>query len=1140
VAGNRAEQRRHEVAWLPGPAYERTGAVRCAGPAPLSMYLYRSNRTENLVETLCDVVSSPAAGPLGPETVVVQSRGMQRWLSLRLAERLGVWSNARFPFPRAFIESVLDAVLEEPREPREAFTRERLTWAIAAVLPELLPRREFAAVRDYLRDDTTGTELVQLSRRIAHVYDQYVVYRPELVTRWEGGEEQDWQPELWRALIRRQGSHHLAARAACFRKRWPLADSAMLPARVCVFGVGALPPLFMSVLSSLGERCPVHLFLLSPSREYLSAGPTTDPTHPLLGAWGRVARDMQDVLESSVDYLEPAVSLYGDPGAACMLHALQSDWLGMRRPGRSAEPAHVVRRDDLSISVHACHGAVRQVQVLRDQLLAAFAADSTLSPHDVLVMVPEIDLYAPLIEDVFGSRPNEPGALPYRIADRTRPSSSAVCDVLVSVLGVLRGRFQASAVLALLDYQPLLRRFSIDPASVPTIRYHVQAAGIRWAVDGADRERAGQPRSDHNTWRFGLRRLLLGYAMPGEGRTLFAGVLPYDELEGDVAVALGQFAELCDELFAWRQRFGAPRSVGEWIVAIRELTACMFAFDGNGGQPPTTLSDTLEALARACALSGFDRPVDIDVIERELVEQLARDRHGHDFVTGGVTFCAMLPMRSIPCRVIGLLGMDDGVFPRTDPAPAFDRIASHSPRIGDRSLREEDRALVLEAVLSARERLIITYTGREPRDNSIRPPSVVVSELLAALDEGFVVERAAGEAQAESVSAFVTVVHPLQAHSPRYFRAGSDPKLFSYSTAELEVARALSFEPDETRPWFSRLLAPLSAPPSPSGRARPSSDPGTLELVRLIRFFELPARFLLQERLGLYLDQGSETIRDREPLELDALERHRLGVTLFERCLQDDPSEESLVALGAAGVLPPGNAGRYVALSVRSEARALADLASRWRTDDPPVPRPFELELGAVTLVGVLDGLWPDARVSADYGRVRARQKLRAWLSHLVLSALGEPTQSVLIGRAEPSRDRRRSALFVFEPVPRGDAADLLAGLVSLFERGMRGPLAFFPDSSLAFCEEERRLGGAPDAASRALVKARKAFHGVDGRLAGERDDPYVQRAFGDQDPLGDEYRPLRGEGGISLPSFVEATRQVFCPMLECMGASVQ
>jgi exodeoxyribonuclease V gamma subunit len=1087
------------------------------------MYLYRSNRTEELVEALCEVVSTPAARLLEPETVVVQSRGMERWLSLRLAERLGVWSNARFPFPRAFLESVLDAVLEEPREPREAFTRERLTWAVAAALPELLPRSEFAAVRDYLRHDNTGTELVSLSRRIAHVLDQYVVYRPELVTRWEAGHEEDWQAELWRALVSRHGSHHLAARAARFRERWPLVDSAELPARVSVFGVGALPPLFVNILALLSQRRPVHLFLLSPSREYLCRGSTIDPTHPLLGAWGRVARDMQDVLEASLDYVEPAASLYREPGTACMLHALQSDCLVARRPGHAAEPAHVVRRGDLSISVHACHGPMRQVQVLRDQLLAAFAADPTLRPHDVLVMVPDIDRYAPLIDDVFGGRPNEPGAVAYRIADRTRRSSSDVCDTLVSLMRVLRGRFQASAVLALLDHPPLLRRFGIEPASVPAIRYHVQAAGIRWAVDAPDRERAGQPRSDDNTWRFGLRRLLLGYAMPGDGRALFAGVLPYDEIEGDVAVALGQFAELCDALFDWRERLRAARSVAEWAVELGELTARMLSFDRHGEKPLASLGDILEALARSCALSGFDRPVEIEVVERELVEQLTRDRHGHDFVTGGVTFCAMLPMRSVPCRWIGLLGMDDGVFPRADPVPAFDRIASRPPRTGDRSLREEDRALVLEALLSARERLVITYTGREPRDNSTRPPSVVVSELLGALDEGFVLEATEGDVHPERVSQYVTVVHPLQAHSPRNFGADADPKLFSYSNTELAVARALSGEPAPSAPWFDRLLA-----------RRPSS-PGPLELGRLVRFFESPARFLLEERLGLYLGQGSESIRDREPLELDALDLHRLGATLLGRSLADEPSDESFLALRAAGVLPPGHAGRYVALRVERETRALADLAARWRTAGPPEPRPFELELGTATLVGVLDGVRPAARV--DYGRVRARQKLRVWLPHLVLSALGTPAQSVLIGRAESARDRRSSAVFVFEPVPRIDAAELLAGLVALFELGTRGPLAFFPASSLAFCEEERRLGGVPDAGPRALAQAREVFHGAHRRLAAERDDPYVRRAFGDQDPLGDEYRPLGDERGTRLPSFVEVADQVFGPMLERMEA---
>ena len=433
---------------------------------------------------------------------------------------------------------------------------------------------------------------------------------------------------------------------------------------------------------------------------------------------------------------------------------------------------------------------------------------------------------------------------------------------------------------------------------------------------------------------------------------------------------------------------------------------------------------------------------------------------------------------------------------------------------------------MLEALLSARERLIVTYTGREPRDNSTRPPSVVVSELLGALDEGFVLEPAAGEAQEQSVRAFVTVVHPLQAHSPRYFGADLDPRLFSYCTAQLQVARALSVEPEQAEPWFRRLLDGPSAPPS------------TLELGRLIRFFELPVRFLLQERLGLYFRDGGEAIRDREPLELDALERYRLGATLLERCLEGESSERTLLTLRAAGVLPPGNAGRYAALGVQGEVRLLAQLAAGWRTGEPASPRPFELALGTVTLVGLLEGLWPEARVTLEYGRVRARQQLRAWLAHLVLSATGEPTPSVLVGRAEQDRGRRHGAVFVFEPIPPGEAVDRLVGLASLFELGMRGPLAFFPEASLAFCEQERRLGGDPEGVSRALAKARDVFRGVHRRAA-ECDDPYVQRSFGDQDPLAAEYRPLRDEGGVVLPSFVEVSRQVFCPMLARMAAGV-
>lgn len=1115
------------------------------------MFVHRSNRMEALVEALGEVVSRPLSAPLVPEVIVVASRGMERWLSMRLAERLGVWSNAVYPFPRAFIESVFEAV-QGSNESARRFTRETLRWSIAGRVEELASRPSFAPVQRYL-DPNDPLKRFHLAGRVAEVFDQYAVYRPELVLDWRRGDTQDWQAELWRELEARLGSAHFAERAKSFFEAWQRLEARPvgLPERVSLVGVSHLPPLFLKLLAAISQRVELHLFLLVPSREYTgdlrtnkeirrivqrTPGQRTaselhlSEGHPLVASLGAAGRDFERVLESVAEYSELEHELFEDPAPRTLLSMLQADMLALRERSAATpgSPPLGVADGDHSIQIHSCHSPLREVEVLRDQLLAAFDADRTLEPNDVVVMAPDIEPYAPLIDALFNIDPRDPLYLPYRIADRSQRREMLVVKAFLAVLAALRGRMKASEVLDLLALSPIRLRFGIRDDELPRLRKWIHDSGIRWGVDAADRRGAGVPETAQNTWHFGLARLFLGYAMPGDGFASFGGVLPHDDVEGSTTEALGKLAELCQRLFGWRRELAAARSMPEWRVALSALLDELLAASEPDEWQLALVQGALATLEDHTRLAEFDEPIPLELVEQLLTAHFDQERSSHDFLSSGITFCSMLPMRSIPFRLVYLLGMHDTAFPRTSRSASFDLIAAQ-PALGDRSVRGEDRYLFLEALLSARERFVVSYVGQSVQDGSERPPSVVIGELLDTIRTSF---RPAPPSKptrqlglfleppqspsAGDLIAQIVVKHPLQAFSPRYF--SGDPRLFSYGLGEAAGAEQLQRQ-EFAAPVFQRQLLP-----------EPSAAQ-TLDLESFTRFFENPAKAFLQAQIGLILEGEPDLVDDREPCEPDALERYEIGALLLDWMLAGRALEDAEPMLRARGLLPIGNLGSAYFGTFVPELAAIVGRARRWADGPERPPLSFELPLGMTLLCGALRGLHARAQVQPRYSRVRPKHELGAWIRHLVLAAVREPEgpdTTVLVGRPLDPDAATPVASVRFLPIESGKAQRLLGELVQLYWLGQRVPLCLFPASSKAYVSALRKHAEEPDAEATALAAALEAYRARPLSPArGELDDPYVARAFGDTDALAAQpYQDCPA-------TFPELSRSVFEPLLD-------
>ena len=795
--------------------------------------VHRSDRTDALVSMLAELVSEPLEDPMTPEVVSVPTKGIERWLSQRLSGRLGVTpgahdgvcANIEFPFPGTLVSIALArATGNDPKA--DPWLPERAVWPLMEVVEEHFEDPWLAPLADHIRNSgVTGdgalprapeqAKRFSMVRHVADLFDRYAVHRPDMLQRWAADEphpdEAAWQFELWRLLHARIGrpspAEHL--QSAC-RRLEEEADLLDLPPRLSLFGLTRLPASYLDVLEAVARRRAVHLFLLHPSPQLWkrlegSVGPATrrlarreDPTasaarNPLLASWGRDAREMQLVLggaETDTDELAEEVGR----GDLTLLRRIQDDVRADRSPAGVADGAArpLLAAADDSIRVHSCHGRGRQVEVLRDAILHRLTEDPDLEPRDIIVMCPDIEHFAPLIQATFGAYDEDGGRadrtrqLRIRLADRSLRQTNPVMGVLAEVLELATARMTVSQVLDLAGREPVRRRFRLGDDDLARLEQWVRESNVRWGFDAVHREAFRLGRIEANTWRSGLDRVLLGVAMAEDGQRLFADTLPLDDVEsGDIELA-GRLAEFVERLRSAVDRLSGDRTLREWAFELAAIADSLTMVPTGEAWQRAELTVLLDRLVDEATADGVDSAVAIgsDDVRSILAERLKGRATRANFRTGHLTVCTLVPMRSIPHQVVCLLGLDDGSFPRHMERDGDD-LTAQDPRVGDRDARSEDRQLLLDALLAARKHLVITYSGHDERSNQPRPPAVPVGELFDVVDH--TVRTPAGRARDA-----IVVQHPLQPFDPRNYLPGRliPDRPWSFDRLHLEGARA--------------------------------------------------------------------------------------------------------------------------------------------------------------------------------------------------------------------------------------------------------------------------------------------------------------------------------------------------------------
>ncbi|MCC5879268.1 MAG: exodeoxyribonuclease V subunit gamma [Idiomarina sp.] len=1068
-----------------------------------------SHRLEDLTDITVNLLARYPLEPLAEEALLVQSNGIAQWLKIQLATHTGVATMLDVTLPARFVWRAYRAVLGEDIPRHSPYDKQRLRWRIMRLLPALMASHAaFTALQRYVADDSDQRKLFQLSDKLADLYDQYQVYRAEWLDAWAQGDdviflrgqaqpltdEHAWQPELWRALVDDIGREQICSNRAALHRTFIERASALsnLPAgispRVVVFGISSLPKQTLEVLHALKGVCQVVLCVHNPcqyhwadivdGRELFRHNQTArhalksadfaevaiDALHlhaqPLLASWGKQGRDYIRLLDEfdetrqmEAKFADLRFDLFDDVEAVNLLQQLQNDILHLR-PVHETHAAWgmQVAEQDRSICFHRCHSAQREVEVLHDQLLAAFAADPDLQPKDIMVMVPDIDQYAPHIAAVFGRlHRDDQRYIPFTIADQGQRHKNPILIALELVLAAPQQRFTHSDVFDLLQVPAVQQRFKLQPADVEQLQQWAAQAGARWGLQEQHRMSLGLDVAyAENSWLFALQRMLYGYAAGEVDNQPWQGIEPYTEVAGMQAQTAGALADIINCLqFYWRALANA-KSFSAWYPILQQLLDDLFSPREDSEQLMLNrLREALDELAESIDEAQFDGDLRYNIVQEVWLSAVDESGLNQRFMAGSVNFATLMPMRAIPFKRVCLLGMNDADYPRSTPATDFDLMAGHY-QPGDRSRREDDRYLFLEALLSAREQFYLSWVGMSAQDNSEMPPSVLVGQLRDHLAAGWQAEPAADDE--DLLLDRLTTSHRLQPFAADYFSApeGSHTQFFTYAREWLPIHR--------------NGHQNISSPLQDAAQLEPFEPEAPLQLYDLEWLLREPAQLFARKRLGVSLQDLSSESYDDEAFNLNKLDEWKVKHELVTQVLLHKPAHHSACAeiiddtfarIRRRGQLPLSYEVHHLKTRLADSVATISDtIRPYWAGDYLNIAdTSFNLPLGRFAIEGELTDLYRHrqqdtqltqvlvkvskvAHITSRSQYVLPKHCVSLWLRHLIAQLVfagSHQVETLLVGEGASVRLAALSA---------DDARGYLDELGRLMDHALSQPLA--------------------------------------------------------------------------------------------------
>lgn len=1169
------------------------------------LYLVQSNKMETLLASLLKHLAEQTfeesegqlddlTSLLQPDNILVQSPGMSQWLKINIAQTMNIAANIEFPLPSSYIWQLYKDQIKGPKE--SAFNKSHLTWKILQLLPGFMSQPEFADIRKYLPDavipyPTNSKEYLhpgeqlksfQLAAKIADVYDQYLMYRPDWINAWEEGidqiegadvKQQRWQPILWRAIVefsaklRESAWHRANMHIALIEHLEQQEPSTSKP--LYVFGISAMPVQQLEVLQAIAVKRDVYIFWFNPSHHFWADVVDTrqfkkqqlslfdeegqpsiqastqknkqkreealallDVGNPLLAAWGKPGQDfLSMVSELSIQQDD----LFEPPDVKDLLSWVQNEifelsFRGSRQPLNIADlmtnrgdfPKQVLSEQDRSIEIHATHSKLRELEVLQDQICHWFDTGKVSDPGDIIVMMPDVASYAPVIEAVF-SRPLNYAdsvtenaelvsskSIPYAISDQTQVQEDSLVQSFLHLMALEHSRLTLTHIFELIKVPEIAARYQLSIEDIEVLYQWCQKAGIRWGWSGEHKRHWQLPDESQNTWLFGLKRLLSGYSyLSDENSPWDPDILPESEVEGQVTQSLGRFLGFLEDTSTLAEFCRHSHTLEQKITEALLVVDNFYLVDSENEYRVQNLKTSIKKLE--VHKHQYTGNISQQVFHTVLLDLLSQSGVGQRFLAGKLNFCTLMPMRSIPFKTVCILGLNDADYPRQTVPVSFDLMNSANYRKGDRSRRLDDRYLFLEAILSARDKLYISYIGRSDRNNEVREPSILVTELLDYCQQSVCFEKAKDlpvEEAEQQVRAHLITWHPLQPWSTDYFKQ-INARLLSYDQVMFDLSqhalnadkKAIETHKQDpiTQQSFLQEQDLSFAETMNSWEFIKLSDtaelPDSIDLESLFQFFRNPVKAWFKNTWKTNFPGLATQSYDQEPLALDALQRYLVTQTM----LSEEDTQTVVTSLGKAGTLPVGALKDIELQQLHARVSHLkSKLASVTGSESPELRQqwincPLQIEHRAgkhtIMITAQLSLTRSGHLVLFRPGKLNANNRLQTWLSWcLYCAALPKSTDSSRPTEAPVLQEIRgwflaEDKTLCFEVVAPDIAKDYLSKAMNLYLLGQEHCLPIFPSTSFTWADKQDE------------VKTLNTYQGNDYQM-GEGQELHNQRVF--------------------------------------------
>lgn len=910
-----------------------------------------SNRQEYLLEVLIALLKQDyQSGNLGvfePSTIMVESLGMKHYVNMGIAQQCSVSMNIDFPLVSRCIYSLCRKILGENQVPKESlFKREIMVWRIDSILASesFIDHPDAKAANEYWQSaiDVNKARFL-LAQNTADVFEQYMQFRPTWFDKWQANEsvlsktEKDsddnsqqllepWQRRIWQFILNDDAS--LAAHGDMTEA--PVDSASKSPAKIIeratqqfqvdkydlpkviyIFAVNALTPQQLVFLKTISEQVDIFLFHLNPCVEYwgdlvsekalmhqkLKQGMVhlLDEESPNLllanlGKQGRVLfNQLQDIEYPDFTNKQLFINATESEQASnsSLLKALQQDLL-LATTGHYSEDKQGTPPADNSISIHGCHSALREIQVLHDQLLHIIENDieQDIQAHDIIVLCPAIEDYAPFVKSVFrgpyDQETNDEPRLVCSIADRAPLDAEPMISMFMDMLSLPDSRFSATSLIDYLHIESVQKKFNLSAAEVSLCEQWIADANIYWGKDSEHKSTLVKVENSEETytWEWGLSRLLKSALYPSKAyldEQYSLNFAALENVEGLQMRTLGKLVLFIEKLQDIFNSLALKRSMQDWLSYVNSDIVEVIFDNRSDDNVLQTLKRVLEQLSANVNKAHHNNKVPIKVLHAALTSTLSSPDPINQFNTGQVTFSSMVPMRSVPFKVVCMLGLNDGVFPRSS-QPISINLMNNEPKLAsDRSRRNEDRYMFLEALISARKYLYLSYQSKISKNNASREPSLVLREFMTYIKRAFNLE--------------LLTHHPLQAFSPKVFDAAK-----------------LANEQYADRPSFAQSWLAVNNTEAPLKQALEVEFklPNLLTAQELSSAFNDPLASFCHKHLQLSFEKFMDSQGDIEPFDVSSLTNFDLSSAMLESASQGSKTqfEKHLEQMLASGELP--------------------------------------------------------------------------------------------------------------------------------------------------------------------------------------------------------------------------------------------